>query len=83
MNATIPGPGSGISRWGLMLLLFLPSVTMVAQVPDTTVVLRDTIHVEAERVYSAASNASFRAADFALRPRNSAQDILRMVNSVK
>src|SRR5579872_6475449 len=37
------------------------------------------VTVSAERTYSAASDAEFRAADFSLRPRNSAQDILRIV----
>jgi hypothetical protein len=35
--------------------------------------------IEAERPYSAASDKSFRQADFDLRPRNSAQDMLRLV----
>jgi outer membrane receptor protein involved in Fe transport len=61
------------------LLALLVSSTAAAQETDTTYVLQDTVRVEAERVYSAASNASFRAADFELRPRNSAQDILRLV----
>jgi len=39
----------------------------------------DSVTVTADRPYSAASDAQFRAADFALRPRNSAQDILRVV----
>ncbi len=37
------------------------------------------VSVEGERPYSAGSDATFRAADFALQPRNSAQDILRIV----
>ncbi len=40
---------------------------------------RDTVRVVAERSYSAASDAELRAADFALRPKSSAQDILRAV----
>lgn len=35
--------------------------------------------VTAERPYTAASDRTFRANDFALRPRNSAQDLLRLV----
>ncbi|MEO5929382.1 MAG: Plug domain-containing protein, partial [Candidatus Kapaibacterium sp.] len=49
------------------------------QRPDTLLIKSDSIHVEARHTYSAASDAQFRAADFALRPKNSAQDILRVV----
>jgi outer membrane receptor protein involved in Fe transport len=37
------------------------------------------VTVTAERPYSAASDKSFRDSDFVLRPRNSAQDMLRLV----
>lgn len=46
---------------------------------DTVYAAHDTVTVYAERSYSAVSDAEFRASDFALRPRNSAQDILRVV----
>lgn len=66
------------------LALHLLSATATAQ--TTTRVQRDTLRarldsvtVSAQRTYSAASDAQFRAADFALRPRNSAQDMLRVV----
>lgn len=39
----------------------------------------EAVVVEAERPLSAASDAEFRAVDFQLRPKNSAQDILRVV----
>jgi outer membrane receptor protein involved in Fe transport len=42
-------------------------------------VTNGTVLIEAERPYSAASDKTFRQADFALRPRNSAQDLLRLV----
>jgi len=38
-----------------------------------------TVTVTAERPYSAASDKSFRDSDFSLRPRNSAQNMLRLV----
>src|SRR4051812_44535572 len=49
--------------------------------PDTvmTRTIDDSVVVRARRSYSAASDAEFRAADFDLRPRSSAQDILRVV----
>lgn len=46
---------------------------------DTLTYRYDSVTVHAPRTYSAASDARFRAADFALRPRNSAQDMLRTV----
>lgn len=46
---------------------------------DTARLKGQIVTVTAERPFSAVSNAEFRAADFALRPRNSAQDILRVV----
>jgi outer membrane receptor protein involved in Fe transport len=53
----------------------------------TAKVTPDTLHiahpvevtVTAERPYSAASDKTFRDSDFVLRPRNSAQDMLRLV----
>ena len=39
----------------------------------------ETVTVTAERPLSAASDKSFRDSDFVLRPRNSAQDMLRLV----
>lgn len=70
------------------LLLALAGTTLahaaaVAQAgtPEDSTAIRvfDSVTVQARRPYSAASDARFRAADFALRPRNSAQDMLRAV----
>src|SRR6185295_14019091 len=75
-------PTLSLLRLPLLLtaIAALSSTAVFAQKPDSTrVVNTDTIRVKAERPYSAASNASFRAADVALRPRNSAQDLLRLV----
>ena len=46
---------------------------------DSTAVELEPVTVNAERTYSAGSDATFRAAAFELIPRNSAQDILRVV----
>ena len=46
---------------------------------DTMNIRADSVTVHATRAYSAASDIRFRAADFALRPRASAQDMLRAV----
>jgi outer membrane receptor protein involved in Fe transport len=46
---------------------------------DTLMIQREQVTITAERSFSAVSNSEYRAADFALRPRNSAQDILRVV----
>lgn len=46
---------------------------------DSVAVELEPVTVNAERVYSAGSDATFRAAAFELIPRNSAQDILRVV----
>lgn len=66
------------------LTLCLLSATATAQTTtraqrDTLRTRLDSITVSAQRAYSAASDAQFRAADFALRPRSSAQDMLRVV----
>ena len=66
-----------------LLLALLATANALAQRPDrsadTLTYRSDSVTVRASRPYSAASDARFRAADFALRPRNSAQDILRVV----
>lgn len=46
---------------------------------DTLKVTLDSVRITARPIYSAASDARYRAADFALRPRSSAQDMLRVV----
>lgn len=71
-----------ILRTAVPVLLTLATTVASAQqqrTMDTLIRVRDTVVVTAERPWSAASDAQFRAADFALRPRNSAQDILRVV----
>lgn len=71
-----------ILRTAVPVLLTLATAVASAQqqrTMDTLIRVRDTVVVTAERPWSAASDAQFRAADFALRPRNSAQDILRVV----
>ena len=58
-------------------------VTLCAQPhakPDTVrYKTEDDVVVTAERTYSAASDVQFQATDFTLRPRSSAQDMLRIV----
>jgi outer membrane receptor protein involved in Fe transport len=58
-----------------------PALTVAPPAPDTrrTYRLATPIQVTAPRAYTAASDASFRAADFELRPRRSTQDMLRIV----
>ena len=51
----------------------------VSSSSDSAFVELDPVTVTAKRTYSAGSDASFRAAAFELMPRNSAQDILRVV----
>ncbi len=83
-----------ISRTGYSLLiviaiLFALHTCAYAQLKDTSRISSkaDTVHsgkaqevtITAERPLSAASDKSFRDSDFALRPRNSAQDMLRLV----
>lgn len=66
----------------LFFILVLFSFSATAQVvkKDTVKIVKaDEVTVSAERPYSAASDAEFRAADLELRPRNSAQDMLRTV----
>ncbi len=74
---------NSILRTGATALLLLTATIATAQqrrtAADTVIRVRDTVVVTADRPWSAASDAQFRAADFALRPRNSAQDILRVV----
>ncbi len=67
----------------IVATLVMGAATSVAQHGpsgnDTLHVRGDSVTVQAQRAYSAVSDARFRAADFALRPRSSAQDMLRVV----
>ncbi len=71
----------------LSVLVTVFVVTLVARTSAQEVTKKDstktvstgTVLIEGERPYSAASDKTFRQADFALRPRNSAQDLLRLV----
>ncbi len=64
----------------ISFLVFGLASSAFAQKQDTIKTKKvEEIVVSAERPYSAASDAEFRNADFTLRPRNSAQDMLRVV----
>jgi outer membrane receptor protein involved in Fe transport len=65
----------------LLLLILLPVYAFAQGTKQDSIkkVSADEVTVSAERSYSAASDGEFRAADFQLRPRNSAQDMLRIV----
>lgn len=70
------------SRFGILcVLLFLCvfSVTNAQEMEPDSLISTDSVVITATRTYSAGSDASFRAASFALVPHNSAQDILRVV----
>ncbi len=66
----------------VLVVLFVRSQVLAQAVTKTDTVKtvsNETVLIEAERPYSAASDKTFRQADFSLRPRNSAQDLLRLV----
>jgi outer membrane receptor protein involved in Fe transport len=64
----------------LLALFLVTPFALGAQTADSIKKSQgDAVVVEAERPFSAASDAEFRAVDFQLRPKNSAQDILRVV----
>lgn len=64
----------------LLLTLLFVSASLSAQTKDTIKTTQGKpVVIEAERPFSAASDAEFRAVDFQLRPKNSAQDMLRIV----
>ena len=63
----------------LLLTLTTASYAQVLQHDSLRIVRAEEVTVSIERSYSAASDAEFRAADLQLRPRNSAQDMLRVV----
>ena len=65
----------------IILLLLTASSTLAQDVKTDSLkkVTGEDVTVSAERPYSAASDAEFRAADLELRPKNSAQDMLRVV----
>jgi len=62
----------------ILFFLLIPA-SLFAQQDSLKKIKADEVIVSAEGTYSAASDASYRAADFALRPRNSGQDMLRTV----
>lgn len=64
---------------GTILVHGAASAQRTQRSADTLTYRSDSVTVTAARPYSAASDARFRAADFALRPRSSAQDMLRAV----
>lgn len=64
----------------LITLVCLAPAGLYAQADTTTMRTEGTdITIEADRVYSAASDRSFLAKRFELAPRNSTQDLLRIV----
>ncbi|MFI5264060.1 MAG: TonB-dependent receptor, partial [Candidatus Kapaibacterium sp.] len=65
----------------IILLLLISSSALAQDAKNDSLkkVSGEEVTVSAERPYSAASDAEFRAADLELRPKNSAQDMLRVV----
>ncbi len=64
----------------LLVGFLLAPFVLTAQTTDSIKKSQgEAVVVEAERPFSAASDAAFRAASFQLRPKSSAQDILRVV----
>ncbi len=65
----------------IILLILIASSAFAQDVKTDSLkkVRGEEVTVSAERPYSAASDAEFRAADLELRPKNSAQDMLRVV----
>lgn len=64
----------------LLVGFLLAPFALTAQTADSIKKSQgEAVVVEAERPFSAASDAAFRAVDFQLRPKSSAQDILRVV----
>jgi outer membrane receptor protein involved in Fe transport len=56
------------------------SSSMMAQIPDSTKEVRSAeVMVESNRSFSAASNSEYRMRDLQTMPRNSTQDLLRVV----
>ena len=60
-----------------LALLLITSSAATAQLTDSTA-RADTVQIRAQRGVSAVTDVRFRAADMALRPRSSAQDLLRL-----
>ncbi|MEP7235062.1 MAG: TonB-dependent receptor [Ignavibacteriota bacterium] len=63
-----------------LLISWVATSQAQESMPDSLKTIKgDEVTVSAERPFSAASDAEFRAADLQLRPKNSAQDMLRIV----